>query len=148
MSLIYTLILFFIFLLVYQIYLDIYSGNLIEGLETNSSPQSSSPSLSPSSSQEFKPYNLNNNNSLILSQQNAGNIEVLQGRIDTLDGMNKKVDNIQLSLDTMQVQIDSLVQPQTTNTQELNDLKPLSVIGTDNFTLKNLKTTIKEEEEN
>ena len=35
MSLIYTLILFFIFLLVYQIYLDIYSSNLIEGLETN-----------------------------------------------------------------------------------------------------------------
>ena len=138
MSLINTLILFFIFLLVYQIYLDIYSSNLIEGLETNSSPQSSSPSLSQSLSQEFKPYNLNNNNSLILSQQNAGNIKVLQGRID----------NIQLSLDAMQVQIDSLVQPQTTNTQELKDLKPLSVIGTDNFTLKNLKTTIKEEEEN
>ena len=51
MSLIYTLILLFVFLLVYQIYLDIFSSKLIEGLETNSS--------STSSSQEYQPYNLN-----------------------------------------------------------------------------------------
>jgi len=139
MSLIYTLILLFVFLLVYQIYLDIFSSKLIEGLETNSS--------STSSSQEYKPYNLNDpNNSLILSQQNAGNIEVLKGRIDTLDGMNKKVDNIQLSVDAMQVQIDSLVQQQADYAQELAGSTPPDVTGTDELTVENAETTIEEEE--
>jgi len=140
MSLIYTLILLFVFLLVYQIYLDIYSSNLIEGLETISS-------TSTSTSQEYKPYNLNDpNNSLILSQQNAGNIEVLKGRIDTLDGMNKKVDNIQLSVDAMQVQIDSLVQQQADYAQELAGSTPPDVTGTDELTVENAETTIEEEE--
>ena len=139
MSLIYTLILLFVFLLVYQIYLDIFSSKLIEGLETNSS--------STSSSQEYKPYNLNDpNNSLILSQQNAGNIEVLKGRIDTLDGMNKKVDNIQLSVDAMQVQIDSLVQQQADYAQELAGSTPPTVTGTDELTVEDAETTIEEEE--
>ena len=141
MSLIYTLILLFVFLLVYQIYLDIFSSKLIEGLETNSS------STTSSTSQEYKPYNLNDpNNSLILSQQNAGNIEVLKGRIDTLDGMNKKVDNIQLSVDAMQVQIDSLVQQQADYAQELAGSTPPDVTGTDELTVESAETTIEEEE--
>ena len=122
MLLIYILILIFVFLLVYQIYLEMNSNKLIEGLETNSSS---------STTQEYKPYNLNDpNNSLILSQQNAGNIEVLKGRIDTLDGMNKKVDNIQQSIDSMQVQIDSLVQQQADYAQELAGSTPPTVTGT------------------
>ena len=142
MSLIYTLILFFVFLLVYQIYLDIFSSKLIEGLETNSSTTSSS------SSQEYKPYNLNDpNNSLILSQQNAGNIEVLKGRIETLDGINQKVDNIQLSIDAMQVQIDGLVQQQADYAQELAGSTPPTVTGTDELTVEDTETTIEEEEE-
>jgi hypothetical protein len=140
MSLISILSWFFLFLLVYQLYLDINSSKIIEGLETNNS--------SPTSSQEYKPYNLNDpNNSLILSQQNAGNIEVLKGRIDTLDGINKKVDNIQLSVDAMQVQIDSLVQQQADYAQELAGSTPPTVTGTDELTVESAETTIEEEEE-
>ena len=136
MSLIFILICIFVFLLVYPIYLDAFPNKLIEGLETNTS-----------SSQEYKPYNLNDpNNSLILSQQNAGNIEVLKGRIDTLDGMNKKVDNIQLSVDAMQVQIDSLVQQQADYAQELAGSTPPRVTGTDELTVESAETTIEEEE--
>jgi hypothetical protein len=142
MSLIYTLILFFVFLLVYQIYLDIFSSKLIEGLETNSSTTSSS------SSQEYKPYNLNDpNNSLILSQQNAGNIEVLKGRIETLDGINQKVDNIQLSIDAMQIQIDGLVQQQADYAQELAGSTPPTVTGTDELTVEDTEAIIEEEED-
>jgi hypothetical protein len=138
MLLIYILILLFAFLLVYQIYLEMNSNKLIEGLETNSSS---------STTQEYKPYNLNDpNNSLILSQQNAGNIEVLKGRIDTLDGMNKKVDNIQQSIDSMQVQIDSLVQQQADYAQELAGSTPPTVTGTEELTAENVETTIEEEE--
>ena len=50
----------------------------IEGLETQS--------------QKYKPYNLNNpNNTLILAQQNAGNIQVLKKQMDDVLDLNKEV---------------------------------------------------------
>jgi hypothetical protein len=122
MSLISILSWFFLFLLFYQLYLDINSSKLIEGLETNT--------LSSTSSQEYKPYNLNDpNNSLILSQQNAG-----------------KVDNIQLSVDAMQVQINSLVQQQADYAQELAGSTPPIITGTEELTIESAETTIEEEE--
>ena len=126
MSLIYTLILLFVFLLVYQIYLDIYSSNLIEGLTTNSDASSD------------KPTNLTEPNSLILSQQNAVNIEVLKGRVDILDGMDKKIDNIKLSVDAMQVQINTLVQQQADYAQELAGSTPPTITGTNELSVEDI----------
>lgn len=129
MSLIYTLILLFVFLLVYQIYqiyLDIYSSNLIEGLTNNSAASSD------------KPQNLTEPNSLILSQQNAVNIEVLKGRVDTLDGMDKKIDNIKLSVDAMQMQINSLVQQQADYAQELAGPTPPIITGTNELSVEDI----------
>jgi len=138
MLLIYILILLFVFLLVYQVYLvndtfgsNTYSSKLIEGLENE---EETSPTT-----QEYKPYNLNDpNNSLILPQQNAGNIEVLRGRIDTLDGVKKKVDDIQQSISSMQVQIDTLVQQQAEYAQELAGTTPPTVTGTDELTIEDI----------
>ena len=135
MLLIYILILLFLFLLVYQVYLvndtfgsNTYSSNLIEGLENE---EETSPTI-----QEYKPYNLNDpNNSLILPQQNAGNIEVLRGRIDTLDGVKKKVDDIQQSISSMQVQIDTLVRQQAEYAQDLAGTTPPTITGTDELTI-------------
>jgi hypothetical protein len=135
MLLIYILILLFLFLLVYQVYLvndtfgsNTYSSNLIEGLENE---EETSPTT-----QEYKPYNLNDpNNSLILPQQNAGNIEVLRGRIDTLDGVKKKVDDIQQSISSMQVQIDTLVRQQAEYAQDLAGTTPPTITGTDELTV-------------
>ena len=126
MSLIYTLILLFVFLLVYQIYLDIYSSNLIEGLTTNSDASSD------------KPTNLTEPNSLILSQQNAVNIEVLKGRVDILDGMDKKIDHIKLSVDAMQVQINTLVQQQADYAQELAGSTPPTITGTNELSVEDI----------
>ena len=131
MLLIYILIVLFIFLLGYQAYLEMCPSKLIEGLENEET--------SNSTTQEYKPYNLNDpNNSLILSQQNAGNIEVLRGRIDTLDGVKKKVDDIQQSIDSMQIQIDGLVQQQAEYAQELAGSTPPTVTGTDELTIEDI----------
>lgn len=138
MLLIYILIVLFIFLLGYQVYLansicslNTFPSKLIEGLENEES--------NSSTTQEYKPYNLNDpNNSLILSQQNAGNIEVLRGRIDNLDGVKKKVDDIKQSVDSMQIQIDGLVKQQAEYAQEIAGSTPPTITGTDELTIEDI----------
>ena len=126
----------------YQAYLanGTFGRKLIEGLENGDTTTSSS-------TQEYKPYNLNDpNNSLILAQQNAGNIEVLKGRIDGLDGVKKRVDDMQQSIDSMQTQIDGLVQQQADYAQEIAGSTPPEVTGTDEETADNVAASIEEEE--
>jgi hypothetical protein len=149
MLLIYILIVLFIVLIGYQVYLAngifglaIHPSKLIEGLENGDT------STSSSSTQEYKPYNLNDpNNSLILAQQNAGNIEVLKGRIDSFDGVKKKVDDMQQSIDSMQTQIDGLVQQQADYAQEIAGSTPPTVTGTDELTSEDVETSIEQGDE-
>jgi len=140
MVLINILIIFFIILLTYQVILAFSTTNtLIEGLENESTTNSST--------QEYKPYNLNDpNNSLILSQQNAGNIEVLRGRIDIFDGVKEQVDTMQQEIDSMQVQMDALVQQQADYAQEIAGSTPPDITGTDAETTENVEASIEEEE--
>jgi hypothetical protein len=133
MAVLHFLILFFGLLISYQTFLVLYSkysnANLIEGLEnaTNTVPNVTAPVQQT----EYKPYNLSDpNNSLILAQQNAGNIEVLKGRIDGLDGVKFKVDDMQQSINLMQTQIDGLVQQQTDYAQEIAGSTPATITGT------------------
>ena len=138
--LIYILIVFFIMLVGYQVFLALVpSLNLVEGLENETTTQNTG-------SSDYQPYNVNDpNNSLILSQQNAGNIEVLKGRIDGFDGVKEKVDTMQQSIDSMQVQIDGLVQQQADYAQELAGPTPPDVTGTDYETTENVEDSIEEE---
>ena len=147
MLLIYILIFVFVFLLGYQIYLangtfglanGTFDSKLIEGMENEGTT---------TSTQEYKPYNLNDpNNALILSQQNAGNIEVLKGRIDDLGSVKKQVDTMQQSIDSMQTQIDGLVQQQADYAQEIAGSTPPSITGTEQETAENVSASIEEEE--
>ena len=138
MLLIYILIFIFIILMGYQTYLAMFPNKLIEGLENDDTT---------GTTQEYKPYNLNDpNNSLILAQQNAGNIEVLKGRVDNLDGVKKKVDDMQQSIDSMQTQIDGLVQQQADYAQQIAGSTPPEVTGTDELTAENVSDSIEEEE--
>ena len=140
MLLIYILIVLFLILMGYQAYLAYsnFGNKLIEGLENEDTT---------TSTQEYKPYNLNDpNNSLILAQQNAGNIEVLKGRIDSFDGVKQKVDNMQQSIDSMQIQIDSLVQQQADYAQEIAGSTPPEVTGTDELTSEDVVASIEEED--
>ncbi len=121
--LIKILIIFFTFLIGYQLFLALMKkDNLVEGLENNSTT-------------EYKPYNTNDpnnpNSALILAQQNAGNIEVLKGRIDGLDGINNRVDIMQQNIDSMQTQIDALVQQQADYANDLAGSEPLTITGTE-----------------
>jgi hypothetical protein len=143
--LIKLLIVFFTCLIGYQLFLALFnsasmtqvidfmggkgSGNrwfpdLIEGLENSST--------------EYKDYNTddpnNPNSSLILSQQNAGNIEVLKGRVDGLDGVKNRVDTLQQSVDSMQTQIDALVQQQADYATDLAGDTPAEVTGLEEAT--------------
>ena len=116
--LIKILIGFFIFLLGYQLFLALFSfikkDNLVEGLENETTTDS--------------------NNALIMSQQNAGNIEVLKGRVDELDGakgLKSRVDNMQQNIDSMQTQIDGLVQQQADYANDLAGDQPVEITGTE-----------------
>ena len=144
MVLIYILILVFIILMGYQSYLAMFPSKLIEGLENEDTSGNTT-----ESTQQYKPYNLQDpNNSLILAQQNAGNIEVLKGRIDNLDGVKQRVDDMQQSIDSMQTQIDGLVQQQSDYAQEIAGSTPPNVTGTDQETTENVETSIEEEDKN
>ena len=132
MMLIYVLIVIFVLLIAYQIFLSFNTNTLTEGLENATKP--------PSMVIEYIPYNLGDpNNSLILSQQNAGNIEVLKGRIDNLDGIKNKVDDMQQNINSMQVQMDSLVQQQADYAQELVGNTPPEITGTEEETVEDVE---------
>jgi hypothetical protein len=118
-------------LLVYQFFLALFPSNaLVEGMENTTDAVQS----------EYKPYNLSDpNNSLILAQQNAGNIEVLKGRIDRLDGVKDTVDTLKQSVQMMQTQIDGLVQQQADYAQELAGSTPPDITGTDPLTVEDVE---------
>jgi hypothetical protein len=113
--LIKILIGFFIFLIGYQIFLALLDkNNLVEGLENETTTDP--------------------NSALILSQQNAGNIEVLKGRVDELDGakgLKSRVDTMQQNIDSMQTQIDGLVQQQADYATDLAGDEPIVITGTE-----------------
>jgi hypothetical protein len=116
MILIQIIILFFILLIGFQIY-SMWQPS-IEGLE-NAEVQnlgdtsSEEPTATTDSSLKYQPYNKNDPNSaLILSQQNAGNIEYLKGRVTDLDKSSKKIDAMSQNMGSMQTQIDAMVQQQ------------------------------------
>ena len=95
LTLVNILILLFVIILGYQIIL---ANHIIEGLENGD---------------DFKPYDTNNpNNALILSQQNAGNINYLKNRMDTIQGVYQQVQDLSGNVQSLQDQVNSLVSAQ------------------------------------
>jgi hypothetical protein len=96
LSLINLLIIFFVVLIVYEIFLAYIGNYIIEGLEN-----------------QYKPYDTNNSaNALILAQQNAGNIDFLKSQVDSLVGLNQQVKDISGNVVTLQDQVNQLVAAQ------------------------------------
>ena len=96
-TLINFLIVFFIILIVYQIFLAYVRNDIVEGLNNK----------------QYQPYNTNDpNNALILAQQNAGNISVLKNQLDELNGLNKEVQDISGNVIALQSQVSQLVASQ------------------------------------
>ncbi len=82
------LIVFFISLIIYQIY----NYPIIEGA-TN----------------QFQDYS---EDALILSKQNAGNIKVMKDRIDSLSGLDAKIDKTNADIKQLQEQVKGLTDAQ------------------------------------
>lgn len=89
----------------------------IEGLETQS--------------QKYKPYNLNNpSNTLILAQQNAGNIQVLKKQMDDVLDLNKEVQDISGNLATLTTQVTNMIEEQQQYVQTNLPSTPPEITGT------------------
>ena len=87
------LIVFFVLLIGAQIFLA-YSGNIIEGLDNNN----------------YQEYN--GNDALILSKQNAANIQFLKQQYDGINGLQNEVNDLSSNVAALQTQVDGLVQSQ------------------------------------
>lgn len=145
MLLIHILILLFTFLFGYQLYLAIKNeldvnsfciscpGKSIEGFQSENVVNTPQPQVvNTPQPQVVNPYDPNGvNEALILSQKNAGNIELLKERINDLDGVNERLNNIQQSVDVMQSQINGLVEQQSIYANELVGSTPIVVTGLD-----------------
>ena len=91
LTLVNILILFFTILVIYQIFLAYFGYSIIEGLEND---------------ETYKPYN--SNDALILSKQNAGNINVLEKQVTGLTGLNQQVQDLSGNVVDLQEQVNNI----------------------------------------
>ena len=125
--LLYILIIFFIILIFYQIFLAYISSkiNTIEGME----------------SQHYKSYDLNNpNNTLILAQQNAGNIQVLKKQMDDLLKLNDEVQDISGNVATLTTNVSNLIEQQQQYVETNLPSSPPQITGTGTTTSTTMTT--------
>ena len=114
LTLINTLIIFFIILIGYQIILGNY---ILEGLENN---------------QSYQQYDTNNpSNALILAQQNAGNIEYIKQRMDAVQGMSQQFQDLSGNVASLQEQVNGLVSAQQQYASQISGGTPPNITGTE-----------------
>jgi hypothetical protein len=117
------LILFFILLITFQIILAYSKSSVIEGMMDV--VPTISPTFTPTSSpsnemlpnltinQVYRQYDKKiADNTFLMSQQNAGNIEYLKGRIDDVQGMYKQVQDLSGNVEALQEQVNGLITAQ------------------------------------
>ena len=91
-------------LIIYQTYFT--KKNIIEGLANDTTGQ-------------YQAYNTSNsNNTQILAQQNAGNIQVLEKQINNLSSLQTEVNDISGNLVTISKQLNALQQQVNALTQQ------------------------------
>jgi hypothetical protein len=123
LTLINFLIIFFSFLILYQIFLANFKDVVVEGMMDvipTISP-SYTPTAAPTNqmlpnltiNQVYRQYDKEiANNTFMLAQQNAGNIEYLKQRIDAVQGMYQQVQDLSGNVQTIQTQVNGLMQAQ------------------------------------
>jgi len=126
------LIVLFVLLIGKQIFLR-YSGNIIEGLDNNGSTDGSG---------NYQEYN--GNDALILSKQNAANIQFLKQQFDGINGLQGEVTDLSSNVAALQTQVDGLVQAQqdyTNNITSTNSELSTSYNDTSNTDTSTTDTT-------
>ena len=118
LTLVNLLIIFFIILILYQIFLAHFKNSIMEGYENKDN-------------KDYKSYDTNNpDNALILAQQNAGNIEVLKSQLDDMLGLNQEVQDLSGNVVRLQQQINDLVQAQNDYANDLTGGVEPEITGT------------------
>jgi len=93
--------------------------NFIEGME----------------SQTYQPYDLiNPNNTLILAQQNAGNIQVLKKQMDGVLHLNREVQDLSGNLNSLSTQVTNMIEEQQQYVQTNLPSTPPQITGADTTT--------------
>ena len=109
--LLFALILFFIILIVYQIFLAYFQhSKIVEGMTTDTQGC---------------------DNTAVLVQQNAGNIEYLKQRIDAVQNMDQQIRDLSANVTSLSTQVDGLVQSQQQYATQISGGTPPTVTGTD-----------------
>ena len=106
-------------IVVFSILLVLSFSPTVEGLTTTGQPTDNT----------YKPYAPND--ALILSQQNAGNIQVLKGQIDDLEHLERRVSTAEDNINALQQQMDSLANQQAEYAQEMAGNTPPTITGTE-----------------
>jgi hypothetical protein len=111
LSVVNILIIFFLCLILYQLFLD---TRLIEGLEN-----------------QYQPYDPNNpENALILAQQNAGNIAYIKERLDEYQNVYRQVQDLSGNYDVLEKQVNDLVAAQQDYANQITGGTAPEVSGT------------------
>jgi hypothetical protein len=126
-SVIGILIIFFIILLCYQFFVKYFKSSIVEGMldvvptfEPVFSPDMS-PTAAPTNemlpnltiNQVYRQYDKKiADNTFLMSQQNAGNIEYLKQRIDAVQGIFQQVQDLSGNVQALQDQVNGLVTAQ------------------------------------
>lgn len=106
-----TLIVFFIFLIFYQIFQAVFGS--LEGFQSS-----------------YQPYDTDNpQNAMILAQKNAGNIEFLKEQLNSLMSLQKEVTDISSNVVTLNDQVLALTQQQQSAATDLVGSSPPEVSG-------------------
>jgi len=125
------------FLIIYQIILAYFKSPIIEGM------MDVVPTISPTAAptnqmlpnltinQVYRQYDKQiADNTFMLAQQNAGNIEYLKQRIDAVQGMNQQVQDLSGNVQTLQTQVDGLLQAQQDYANQMTGGTAPEVTGT------------------
>jgi hypothetical protein len=122
MILINVLIMVFTIILMVQLFYTMYSSrSSIEGMTDTNSTENGD---------QYNSYDTKNgNNTLILEQQNAGNIEYLKKRVDVIDIIQRDVTDLSGNVTTLQDQVNGLMQAQEDYANQLTGGKPPEITG-------------------
>jgi methyl-accepting chemotaxis protein len=138
---IFILILFFIILIIYQIFLGQSQVKIVEGMLDvipTLSPQFI-PTASPTNemlpnlqfTQVYKQYDKQiSHNTFLMAQQNAGNIEYLKQRIDAVQNMYSQVQDLSMNVAALSSQVHGLVESQQQYATQIAGSAPPSISGT------------------
>ena len=144
MSIINILILFFILLIMYQLFLAYFKSSVIEGMMdvVPTIAPTITPTISPVASptnemipnltinQVYRQYDKKiADNTFLLAQQNAGNIEYIKQRLDNVQGLNNQVQTLSNNFDTLQAQVNDLILAQKDYTSQMVGDTPPDITG-------------------